>query len=866
MNLGNAEENRLFTINNEKRYFITADDINPKVENNSLSYIIKAITDNSTVLDVGCSYGYLGEWLVKNKNCQVWGIDIDKEAVEYVKERGYYKDVFNLDLDYPEKTKDDEFDRFADLEDIFDFVICADVLEHLKQPTEALEFIVSKLKLGGQVLISIPNIAHMDIILNLLEGKFNYSELGILDNTHLRFFTKKSFIEWIRSANELYKIKGFKFDVRYLGSTKYISEFLDNIKNEYSELYKMILNNNQDLEILQNIFALTKVNNFANTYGLEDLITSINYPDIFQIISGEIDSKKKEIEDLNLEMVTLKEKYDKEIKSREQAIENLNLEMVTFKENYDKEIKNREQVIENLTKEKDAEIENLQLALNNKESYIKDIESRYNEINNQLAHIYNSHGWKMLLRYYKIRDAILPGNSRRRRLFKVVLKLPRLFNKSNIRKGISYIRMYGLKAFLRKIKSKLSGNTNIQNSKVQLNESANINEGLEVNVRAIISSRFGVCTPLRIYSIPNEKLPRVSIITDSINSGSLYGGVGTAIIMGALLAEAKKARLRVVTRTERAYTRNLDHILSIHGIHLSNDVEFAFAPFNDSSYEIDVFSNELFITTSWWTTAATMASVKHESIIYLLQEDERMFYPYGDDHLRCTEVLSSENIHFVVNTRLLFDHFLIAGFDNIARRGIWFEPAFSKDVFYPRARKNPNKRILVFYARPNNLRNLFYFGIRLIDEAIIRGIIDLTQWDILLIGKDIPQVAFFNGYTPKKYENLSWMEYAELIGKVDLGLCLMYTPHPSYPPFDIVASGAVVVTNRFGNKRDLSNYSKNIVCGNLDLESMIKALSEGVRLAMNTAERSENYHSNMLGSDWKLAFSDVIEHFMEVCL
>lgn len=382
MNLGNAKENKLFVINSDKKYFATADDINPNDKNSSLSYIIKAISENSIVLDVGCSYGYLGEWLNKNKNCQVYGVDIDKEAVGYVKERGYYKDVFNLDLDYPGKTKD-EFDRFRNLTEIFDFVICADVLEHLKQPTEALEFIVSKLKLGGQALISIPNIAHMDIILNLLVSKFNYSELGILDNTHLRFFTKKSFVEWINSANELYKDKGFKLDVRYLGGTKYISEFLDNIKNEYSELYNMILNNNQDLEILQNIFALTKVNNFANAYGLEDLITSINYPDVFQIISGEIDSKKKEIENLNLEMVTLKEKYDKEIK-------------------------NREQVIENLTKEKDAEIENLQLALSNKELYIKDIENKYNEINNQLAHIYNSHGWRFLLRYYKIRDAILP--------------------------------------------------------------------------------------------------------------------------------------------------------------------------------------------------------------------------------------------------------------------------------------------------------------------------------------------------------------------------------------------------------------------------------------------------------------------------
>lgn len=359
MNLGNAQENRLFVINSEKKYFATADDINPNDKNSSLSYIIKAISENSVVLDVGCSYGYLGEWLIKNKNCQVYGIDIDKEAVAYVKERGYYKDVFNLDLDYPEKTKD-EFDRFADIKEIFDFVICADVLEHLKQPTEALEFIVSKLKLGGQALISIPNIAHMDIILNLLESKFNYSELGILDNTHLRFFTKKSFIEWINSANELYKNKGFKLDVRYLGGTKYISEFLDNIKNEYSELYNMILNSNHDLEILQNIFALTKIDSFTNTYGLNDLLTSINYANAFHNISEKINSMKKKIADLTHQLT--------------------------------------------------------------------DIENRYNEVNSRLIHIYNSHGWRFLLKYYKVRDAIIPENSNRRKFIKIILKLPKYFS------------------------------------------------------------------------------------------------------------------------------------------------------------------------------------------------------------------------------------------------------------------------------------------------------------------------------------------------------------------------------------------------------------------------------------------------------
>ncbi|MGI1690924.1 glycosyltransferase [Thermoanaerobacter uzonensis] len=435
MNLGNAKENRLFVINSDKKYFITADDINPEVENNSLSYIIKAITEDSTVLDVGCSYGYLGEWLVKNKNCQVYGIDIDEEAVEHVKEREYYKDVFHLDLDYPEKTKD-EFDRFAKLEEIFDFVVCADVLEHLKNPTEALEFVVSKLKFSGQVLISVPNIAHMDIILNLLESKFNYSEFGILDNTHLRFFTKRSFVEWIKNANEFYKDNGFKFDVRYLGGTTYVSEFLGEVRNNHAELYNRILSVNKELEILQHIFVLTKVNNFANTYGLNELLNNTNYVNAFYNISEENSMLKQEIKNLTLEISNLKEKFDTEIASREQIIEN-----------FTKEIEKKE-----------VEIQNLRSDLNNKEMLIKDIENKYDEVNSKLEHIYNSHGWKLLLKYYKIRDTILPDGSKRRKFLKILMHLPSLFNKTNVKKSIYYIKKNGIKAFVFKAKKELEEN------------------------------------------------------------------------------------------------------------------------------------------------------------------------------------------------------------------------------------------------------------------------------------------------------------------------------------------------------------------------------------------------------------------------
>ena len=423
---------------------------------------------------------------------------------------------------------------------------------------------------------------------------------------------------------------------------------------------------------------------------------------------------------------------------------------------------------------------------------------------------------------------------------------------------LQYRHVYGTKALIRVILRKLK--TTLTRGRFAFSErQPELNSG--GSATHLTASRFAACTPLRVYSAPSDTLSRVSVVTDSINDGSLYGGVGTAIIMGALVAEAKQARVRFITRTERAQPRNLEHILSTYGINLLHEVEFEFAPFNEHKYEVGVLNDELFITTSWWTTAATMGSVRHDAIVYLLQEDERMFYPYGDDRLRCEQLLRSHTIRFVINTRLLLDHFIGEGLTNVAERGIWFEPAFPKKIFYPHNRSNSQKHILIFYARPNNLRNLFYFGIELLELAVKRGIIDLTKWDIMLLGSHIPDVTFGNNYVPEKRENLSWGEYAELLGKVDLGLCLMYTPHPSYPPLDLAASGAVAVTNRFENKQDLRNYSPNIICGDLDLESMSAVLQKGIALSTNLAERTENYRSTTLGSNWRLAFSEVIEHF-----
>lgn len=431
-----------------------------------------------------------------------------------------------------------------------------------------------------------------------------------------------------------------------------------------------------------------------------------------------------------------------------------------------------------------------------------------------------------------------------------------------IYKVYSYWRLHG-NAALRELIFRKLGKDKVQ---LFIEQAPDLISGNNRAIKAvqIYQTHFQALTPLRTYFLPETQTRRVNIVTDSISSGSLFGGVGTALIFAALLANKLNAQLRIITRTERAKPENIDHILSLYGIKLEHDIQFKFAAFYDQKYELDMVNSDLFITTSWWTTAATLPSVPNDKIIYLLQEDERMFYPFGDERLRCEMIMRNRDIRFLINTNLLFDHLFNDGFENIADQGTWFEPAFPTQVFHPGTKDRNAKHKFFFYARPNNSRNLFYLGIEVIEQAIVQQVLDLEHWEIFLVGKDIPTVSFSGGYEPIKCENFSWSEYARLVGTIDLGLSLMYTPHPSYPPLDLVASGAVVVTNRFANKRDLSGYSANLICADLNRDALVDALRQAVTIALDTSVREQNYSNNGLLTDWQLSFANVIQKLSEV--
>jgi hypothetical protein len=137
-------------------------------------------------------------------------------------------------------------------------------------------------------------------------------------------------------------------------------------------------------------------------------------------------------------------------------------------------------------------------------------------------------------------------------------------------------------------------------------------------------------------------------------------------------------------------------------------------------------------------------------------------------------------------------------------------------------------------------------------------VIDTDTWDVVLVGKDVPELVFSNGYAPRRHQNLAWSEYAELAGRTDLAFSLMASVHPSYPPLDFAASGAVVVTNRWGSKRDLSAYSGNVLCADLERSAMVAALADGIRLAEDQERRARNHAGSGIPTDWREAFREVV--------
>ena len=160
-------------------------------KNDSHTGLATRIKPKQRILELGCSSGYLSKFLMQDMACVVVGVDINQSVL--LQAAPYCQQTIVADLD-----------SNAWLAEIagqqFDVVLCADVLEHLKNPAAMLASLKPYLHQDSRLLASVPNVAHASIRLELLQGHFDYESLGLLDDTHLHFYTRDGLIAMLMQA------------------------------------------------------------------------------------------------------------------------------------------------------------------------------------------------------------------------------------------------------------------------------------------------------------------------------------------------------------------------------------------------------------------------------------------------------------------------------------------------------------------------------------------------------------------------------------------------------------------------------------------------------------------------------------------
>ena len=151
--------------------------------------VADCLAPNSKVLELGCSSGYFTQKLVSQGH-EVIGLEGDPDAVAAAKEIGL--DVRCCDLSHA-------IEQGVPVEHM-DAVLAMDVLEHLSEPELQLRALFSRMRSGSQLLVTGPNVAHLSVRLALLRGRWDYQDTGILDRTHLRFYTVEGWRSLVSAA------------------------------------------------------------------------------------------------------------------------------------------------------------------------------------------------------------------------------------------------------------------------------------------------------------------------------------------------------------------------------------------------------------------------------------------------------------------------------------------------------------------------------------------------------------------------------------------------------------------------------------------------------------------------------------------
>jgi len=368
--------------------------------------------------------------------------------------------------------------------------------------------------------------------------------------------------------------------------------------------------------------------------------------------------------------------------------------------------------------------------------------------------------------------------------------------------------------------------------------------------------------PLRLA--PRDDAPRrINLLVPTIDLHHLFGGyIAKFNLAKRLAARALPVRIVTVDPTPplpRGWQREVESYSGLEG--LFDTVEVAFGR---ESPGLDVSRADAFVATTWWTAHIAHAALREldgERFLYLIQEYEPFTFPMGS-HAALAEESYRLPHAALFSTELLRDYF------RAHRLGVFAEGdgdalAFRNAITAvdpPAAAElgGRARRQLLFYARPepHAARNMFELGALALGRAAARGAFE--GWALHGIGTlgARRRLDLGGGTSLALLPRARQDDYATLLRAHDVGLALMYTPHPSLVPLEMASAGLLTVTNTFENKtaEALAAISRNLIAAAPSIDGIADALCTAAAAADDVESRVRARVD--WPRDWDAAFDD----------
>ena len=344
---------------------------------------------------------------------------------------------------------------------------------------------------------------------------------------------------------------------------------------------------------------------------------------------------------------------------------------------------------------------------------------------------------------------------------------------------------------------------------------------IPVNVSSF-SAGIPEITPFTWQKDPSKRI-RINLLVPSINQEHIFGGISTALKFFELLKQEFGCDSRIVLTDAAPSASDLAKFPGYTVVSCSDtDVSgHVIAPYNDRyNRTLAVSENDIFMATSWWSASNGYKTLRWQKetygrnypLIYFIQDFEPGFYPWSSRYALADDTYRSElDTCAVFNSSFLADYFRLNQYKFAYE--FMFEPRLNQNLKAYLDTHHPNpetkKQQILIYGRPSVSRNAF----ELIIEALKKWVWmqeDIANWQILSAGELHPAIDLGNGKTVRSVGKMSLEEYAGVLSESMIGISLMVSPHPSYPPIEMAAFGMGVITNTYANK-DLSSWHENII-------------------------------------------------------